>query len=129
MNLNDYTQIWLRDLIEQLGETQVEKILSTFECPKNNDIEYFIRNTAVNFTKNQLAPTCLVFVYSENGPILIGYYTITMKTLNLESMNISKSLNKKISKFATYNEELHTHSVPSPLIAQLRKTSIITIIN
>lgn len=121
MQNNDYTQMWLRDLIERLGETEVQKILSTFECPLNLDIENFIKNTAITFTKNQLAPTCLVFIRQDDKPILLGYYTLTVKTLNLESMNISKTLAKKVSKFATYNEELKTYSVPSPLIAQLGK--------
>jgi hypothetical protein len=121
MQTNDYTQVWLRDLIERLGETEVHRILSTFECPLNLDIENFIKSTAITFTKNQLAPTCLVFIRQDDKPILLGYYTLTVKTLNLESMDISKTLAKKVSKFATYNEELKTYSVPSPLIAQLGK--------
>lgn len=121
MNKNRFTQIQLKELITQLGETEVQKIISSFQCPQNDDIEHFIRKLAIPFTKSQIAQTYLVFFCEDSLPNLVGYYSLAVKTLNLEGMQLSQTLRKKVSKFATYNSELDTYSVPAPLVAQLGK--------
>ena len=41
--MTGYNLIALKDMIEQLGENRTKEILSDFSCPKNPDVEKFIR--------------------------------------------------------------------------------------
>ncbi len=52
------TGIWqatLRDLIEVRGEADVKAELSDFSCPLNPDVEYFIRQKAIEFARQGIA--------------------------------------------------------------------------
>lgn len=72
MNLSDiipkthYIQINLSDLLEQLGEDEVKEILSSFSCPINADVENFLKERAVEFSKRQFSKTHLVFWETED---------------------------------------------------------------
>jgi hypothetical protein len=85
-----YTQINLTDMICELGEDRVKTILSNFSCPRNPDIEYFLKNKAIEFSKQGLASTYLVFVSFKKSPMLVGYYTISQKTINIKKSVLSK---------------------------------------
>ena len=47
----EYFQIKLDDMIGELGESEVQSILSSFSSPENKDVEDFIRNKAIEFSK------------------------------------------------------------------------------
>ena len=58
------TGIWqatLRDLIEVRGEADVKAELSEFSCPLNRDVEYFLHHKVIEFTKQGIASTHLVY--------------------------------------------------------------------
>ena len=75
----EYVQINILDMLESLGEDECSKILSSFVCPLNSDVENFARNKAIQFAKQRIAITYLVFVHQENDAYLAGYYTIANK--------------------------------------------------
>lgn len=52
--------IRLEDMYEALGEEKVIEILKDFECEMNKDIEYFIKEKAIQFFKLRIAQTFLV---------------------------------------------------------------------
>lgn len=58
--MSDYFKINLCDLIDSLGESKVKSILSSFSSPQNEDVEFFIKNKAIEFSKQGLAQTHLV---------------------------------------------------------------------
>ena len=72
MNLSElipethYIQINLSDLLDQLGEDEVKEILSTFSCPINADVEKFLKEKAIEFSKREFSKTHLVFWETEN---------------------------------------------------------------
>ena len=51
----------LKDMIETLGEYRVKSILANFSCEVNKDVEYFLRQKAVEFAKQGLSETQLVY--------------------------------------------------------------------
>lgn len=56
-----YSLMALNDMISELGEGNVKNILSSFSSPLNPDVEYFIKHKAIEFAKQAIAPTTLVY--------------------------------------------------------------------
>ena len=118
--MSDYFKINLCDLIDSLGESKVKSILSSFSSPQNEDVEYFIKNKAIEFSKQGLAQTHLIIYNSEDETEILGYYSIANKPIIVDKKSLSNTLIKKINKFAS----LHTkdaYIVQSLLIGQLSK--------
>ncbi len=45
----------------EAGEPALVKLLSGFSCPKNPDVERFLKKSAIEFTKKNQSVTYLVF--------------------------------------------------------------------
>ena len=86
----------------------------------NEDVENFIQTKAINFSKQRLAMTYLVFAAAD-PPELVGYFTLTNKFVSITGNTLSKTLQKRILKFSQYDKELDRFLVSMPLIAQLGK--------
>ena len=89
----EFVQIKLNNMISELGEDKVKSILSSFMCPKNKDVELFIRYKAIEFSRQYLSRTTLVYWKSddEKEKYLVGYYTVASKyngQKNGESRNV-----------------------------------------
>ena len=54
------TTVHLINMIEAIGEDETTNILSSFTCPKAPDVEAFIKEKAIMFTKQGWAQTHLV---------------------------------------------------------------------
>lgn len=121
--MKGYIQVSLKDMLNEVGEDKVKSILSSFFCPLNKDVEYFLKSKAIEFARQNIAPTHLVFTSFKDKIVLIGYFTLTTKTFSIKSGVLSSSLRKRINKFATYNADLKAHLMPAPLIAQLGKNN------
>lgn len=115
----------LKDMIETLGEDRVKSILANFSCEVNKDVEYFLRQKAVEFAKQGLSETQLVYYKDDSGENealkLVGYYTLAQKTITISKNALSNSLRKRIHKFATYDFEAKKYTLPVILIGQLGK--------
>ena len=57
----------------------VKKILSSFISPLNLDVEDFIHTKAIEFTKQRIAVSYLVFAEYEGHTYFVGYYTLANK--------------------------------------------------
>ena len=88
-------------------------------CPLNLDVEDFIQNKAVEFARQRIAITFLVFKENESGSAFVGYYTLANKFVSIAGAHLSKTLQKKIAKFSQYDDSLGRFMVSMPLIAQL----------
>lgn len=115
----------LRDMLtefnasEKSGEDRVKAILSTFSCERNKDIECFLKQKAIEFDRQALARTYLVFASYREKWVLAGYFAIAQKTLSVLKKSLSYNLRKRINKFAVFNPETESYLISSPLIAQL----------
>lgn len=118
-----YIEINLNDIIKGIGEISTKEILSDFSCPKNKDIENFLKFKAIEFSKRNFAKTHLVFWYDSvsNSKELAGYYTIAQKTFNISKGDVSNSQYKKISPYGQYDSTLKKCTIPAILIGQLGK--------
>ena len=64
------------DMLEYVGEDNCQKILSTFACPLNTDVENFIHTKTIQFAKQKIAISYLVFAEQDNQRYFVGYYTL-----------------------------------------------------
>lgn len=118
-----YIQINLVEMIDQIGEDSVSSILSNFSSGGLNlDVEEFLKEKAIVFSRQGWSATHLVFASYKDKPVLVGYYTLASKYITISKRNIpSKTLGKRISKFAEYNSDLKRYIMSAPLIAQIGK--------
>lgn len=121
--MSEYLQMNLKNIIEEIGEDSTKAILSQFSSPKNKDVEYFIREKAIEFSKQGLAGTQLVF-YRKNEKDtlkLVGYYALGNKIVKIHKKALSAKLRGRISRFAKYNYDDNYYILPVILIGQLSK--------
>lgn len=113
----------LDDLVTELGEEAVKnKHLLPFNCENNPDIEFFLKEKAIEFSKRGWAKTQLVYISHETAPLLVGYFALTMgKPVMVDISRLSKGYRKRISGFAQEGIEHGKCYVTMPLIAQFSK--------
>lgn len=61
--MREYTVANILDLLETIGEDKVSFALSEFSYPKNEEIEKFIHNNAIDFAKKKMSITYLVLFF------------------------------------------------------------------
>jgi putative methionine-R-sulfoxide reductase with GAF domain len=87
--------------IEMYSEERVQEALSSYACPLNRDIERFLREQSISFSKSSSARTFLVFTSVIGKLRLVGFFTLAPKSLVIEEFSgITKSLEKKIRWFS-----------------------------
>lgn len=121
--MTGYSVISLNDMVEELGEDRCMEILSEFSCPYDKDIEKFLtsRSYAIEFAKQGIAQTFLVFASYQKNPVLCGYFSIASKYIIVRTKSISKTLVRKIRKFSGSVADTDGLVIVAPLIAQLGK--------
>lgn len=116
--MNQFEAVNILDMVNAIGEDAVKAILSDFSCPKNMEIECFVKQNALEFAKRKMSITYLVI--DENGT-LVAIFTLTHKAVQLSNDNISSSMRKKIERHARLDEESNTYMLSAFLIAQFGK--------
>ncbi len=115
----------LNNLILELGEDKTKNILSSFECPMNKDIEKFLKEKAIVFSKQGIGITHIVFWQGKSNlgieKEFVGYYTIAPKSLVVYRNAVSNTQWKKIIKFASKSPQDKKCYISAPLIGQLGK--------
>lgn len=119
--MTGYIQVNLRDMVNNIGEDKAKDILSNFSCPLNKDVELFLKHKSIEFSKQGIAVTYLVFTSYKKEYLLSGYYTLATKFIIISRTSLSKSLQKRINKFAQYDSGLRRYVLSAPLIGQLAK--------
>ncbi len=82
-----------------MGKTEILELgLSQFFCPKNEDVQEFIRSKAVEFEQRDLGRTYFIvdeqLTLLEQHIAILGYFTLAMKSI-IFSPEISKELKRK----------------------------------
>ena len=104
---------------KEAGEPALVKLLSEFSCPKNPDVERFLKNSAIEFTKKNQSVTYLVF--SKNSGEMLGYITLALKSLAIRGETVSKTTKRKLLRVGELDENSDTYTMSAYLIAQLGK--------
>ena len=117
----EFFQIDLSDLVKELGENDTKNILSSFVCPKNKDVEDFLRNKALEFSRQELAKTNLVFWKCKDEIELVGYYSVCIKSISVDKNVLSNTQSKKLRANGFFDEKKNEYHIWATLIAQLGK--------
>ena len=120
----EITGFWqsnLRDLLAELGEERTSEILSAFECPLNPDVQSFLREKAILFSRHGYASTYLVFASYQGSVVLIGYSALAMKAVVIKGSLLSSQWRGRLRRFAFYDSDLKQFTLSLPLIGQLGK--------
>ena len=123
-DMAEITGFWqsnLRDLLAELGEERTSEILSAFECPLNPDVQSFLREKAILFSRHGYASTYLVFASYQGSVVLIGYYALAMKAVVIKGSLLSSQWRGRLRRFAFYDSDLKQFTLSLPLIGQLGK--------
>jgi len=121
-----YVRVNLEDIVEQYGEDRAKSILADFSCEKNKDVDEFLKTKAIEFSKAGIAKTQLVYyIEDENNKVeskkLVGYFSLTQKSIVVRKKALSHRLRGRIHRFAKYDFENGIYSLPVILIGQLGK--------
>ena len=119
--MNGFKEVNLSVLLEEIGEEQAKVFLADFSCPMNGDIEDFLRNKAILFSKQGIARTHLVFAGYRGKAVLVGFYALAYKTIEIKCTKLNSTWRRRLTKFSTYDEFTKSHWVSLPLIGQLGK--------
>lgn len=117
--MSKYTSVNILDLLEQLGEEYIRTILSDFSCPKNDEIDFFLKNRAIDFANRKQSITYLVFD-DENGNIA-AYFTLTHKSIEISDESLSKTARRHLQRYAFLDETAKSYTTSAFLIAQFGK--------
>lgn len=102
-----------------IGEADLLEAISDFSCPKNLDVECFLKNNAIDFTKKNQSVTYLV-LSNEDGAI-VGYFTIAIKPITVNANMVSNTVKRKLQRISRLDETTGTYTAAAFLIAQLGK--------
>ena len=110
--MSEQVLIPLGDLIDAWGPNDVGKLLNTFVCTRDPDLERFLRQDAIPFHEKHRSRTYLLL--SEDGRKVLAYTTIGIKCLKVsEGMKLSNKIKKEM--------DVHKGVFQSYLIGQLGK--------
>lgn len=107
------------DVMDYEGEEELELILSEFICQKNDEIQTFLKDKAIEFAKKKLSITYLV-TNSETGELL-GYFTLAHKVLEVPALGLSNNIKRKMSRYSTLDSISESYMVSAFLLAQFGK--------
>ena len=120
---NNFTVLNIREYLvnenSKLGEEKLRQLLSEFSCPLNVDVQHFLRQQAIEFSKKHQAVTYLVL--SVEDAELLGYFSITIKPLVVRAEPFSNTVRRKLARFSEMDRREQTYNIAAYLIAQLGK--------
>ena len=116
--MNEYKVFNILDMAEAIGETNLKELLSDFYCPKNEEIQQFVRAKAYDFARKKLSVTYLV-VNEDN--YITAIFTLAHKAVEIGNASLSNSKRKKISRYAVLDSGTGSYTVSAFLIAQFGK--------
>lgn len=108
-----YSRFKLADLLANKSTNQIKKLLKTFVCTKNTDVQDFLHNKAITFERNLCSCT---YLYTSNADkSVVAYITLGIKSLLTNDLS-----DEAIVFLDGYTNEIL--SIPCYLIAQLGKS-------
>lgn len=115
-----YNLISLEDMYKALGEERTKLVLKEFECDLNKDVEYFIKEKAIEFLKMNVSRTFLVSTQYRKKDIIVGYFSLANKVTRIKRNVLSGTMRKKLGRYAEKVDSSY-YIFSLPLIGQLGK--------
>lgn len=115
----DLRIVHVGDLADSAGTDAVAALSGSFACPRNAEVETFLKRNALDFTRRSVSVTHLV-VSTESRECL-GYFTLTHKPFSVKAQSLSNAQRKRMERFSKYDSALGVYTVSAFLIAQIGK--------
>ena len=93
--------------------------IAAFSCPRNPSVERFLKNNAIDFTKQDTSVTYLVFARGIGA--LLGYFSLTIRPIEVPADRVSKTLGKRLERAGRFDKQANIYNAAAYLIAQLGK--------
>ena len=90
-----YKIINLKDIYNSIGEKKTKEILNDYNCSLNCDVEYFLKEKAIEFSKQDISRTYIVLSQYKDQNVIVGYFAITNKVTNIKRVNLSETKKKR----------------------------------
>ena len=116
--MSRFLVINLEDLLAS-GEDSVWDVVGDFSCRHNAEIDAYLINRAVDFTRKSITMTHLVF--DNTTSLCVGYFALTHKPVAFRSELLSGNQRKRIARFAKVDARTGRYTVSAYLIAQIGK--------
>ena len=113
----------LLDLLASVDKESVERVLRSFTCPLNAEIEQFLWDKSIDFSLQKLSITHLVFNEKRE---LIAYFALSSKPVSIGCDYLSNSLQRKVKRYGFYNSTTNKVQASAYLIAQFGKNASIS---
>ena len=119
MDINDFAVTNIKTEIKnnKRAEENLRLLLPSFSCPVNPDVERFVHEQAIDFSKRNQSVTHLVFLGGE----LVAYFTLAIKPISVNAEHFSNTMRRKIERVSKVNEQTGEYILAAYLIAQLGK--------
>jgi hypothetical protein len=91
------------DLYEEIGEDQATQFLSSFYCPRNTDIEKFLKFKAIGFSRQGIAVTYIVIAMDGGDNVIAGYFSLANKVILVDPAAAKNSdWRRRFDKFGKF---------------------------
>lgn len=104
----------LDELINEYDEEEIKSLLCCFSCDKNKDLENFLCNLAIKFSKRNVSKTYLII--NEDSPDILAYFSLAFTSIQSSEFELSNTLVSKMDGFNKHAKEIKVH-----LIGQIGK--------
>ena len=101
-----------------IGPEYLQRFLESFSCPVKNQEESFLKRKALQSARLSASQTYLVC--DDKSGVLLGYYTLVLKTYSVKGNCLTSSNRRLISRFAEIDEAGNFNAAVY-LIAQIGK--------
>jgi len=107
----------LKSLLQKPNGKEVFAKMSSDFISKNKDVENFLKKSAIQSTLLRQSST--YYVISDLD--FVGYFTLAIKTIVLNSSSFSSKEKSKLERFSKLDSENKTYTVPAILLAQFSR--------
>ena len=111
--------IQVLELLRWKGELFTSSLLNSFACPRNADVEDFLKHNAISFTQKKSSVTHLVF--DQETRDCVGYFTIAHKPFSFRAEVLSNTERRRAERFARLDPSLGSYTLSAFLLAQFAK--------
>ena len=101
-----------------LGRDDLERLIESFSCPVNAEVENFLKTKA--FQSSRLSASQTYLVCNDRTGLLLGYFTLLLKTYTVKAASLSSTNRRLISRFAE-EDAAGNFNAAVYLIAQIGK--------
>lgn len=108
----------ISELLDKYAQNIIQKRLDDFRCSKNDEVQKYLLNNSIEFTKKHQAITYLVYDKKDN---LSAYFTLAIKPISINIDSLSNTSLNLILRISEVDNISKTVNPAAYLIAQIGK--------